>query len=968
MKVPDIEAHWLHPLNRDNIYWTTWRSGIVGTTPGSNYTVLNESYGWSGDTYKTRPVMEFQRTAAVGTANITDPAMFSTYAMGVYGNPPRGADGEQPLTVYFWCDNANSVQSYIPASRIPPGYIAVMRVTSAAAGEKSDVYMGVMPTPGTVADPVTGWTHGPGVGDGYPSGWATGGEVSQATGYLHTSSIYARQIDDTDCASTNPTYSTSQYCIWDPVTGAYSLSHLVQPGDWSNGMSTPSRDRWSLRRQVGDTSTGPVKADGSPQSVSVESTVASADMGMDALGNMYLYYGMAVPSSGLAYNAGIVKISPARDSDGNIVDGSISAPWRYTNVTKVRSQFGESWGAANSMWGVGIRNGKFLIGTSIGTTPGSVPVPGVSGRQSRLVRIDPLSGLGKMMGSSDNAVGHDNTQYIPAVDSESFDMASAQELMVIQGVLYDDVNGEGRSAADGVKPVDARSLPGQTLALYDADKKLLGSTVSSAKGTYSFIVASDGKYYVRVAQPRVLQAGGEGIAAHQTWGAATSGSIAGGVQNRVNSAVVKCRGGDITNPTGRAAGACAGTLEAPYVDKNLPSVGSTGNEGEWPSYGVVSIQTSTVIPKLDFGFSARGSFGDASKPPYNTTIAQKGPLLQSADQSDLRLGSKLGFYGDGTNAPSADGHDTDDGVRIKLKDGSLSPLQGAALARGHSYELSLAVDGRLAPSSKVSIWQRNNDGTGSSGPISADAVRGANTLHLSLPAAGGGISPKQVRAIIAPRDVTPDVDDANGVFANHRAGAASNNTSPWTVPGEVEDYGIYSADTLIRLQVRVNNGALPPAPFEFAMTNVHDGTADAGNPSRDTDSITPTAVGDVITSPTVHAVDDTSSGNKGVKISDVTNRSGWGSDYSISSVVCKGTTDAVNFPTSVEAHEGVATVTGITGGSDVACLVSYDNHAHFVLPRAGDVSLFSTLGAALVLLSVSGVIGLGLKKRSAQEL
>ncbi|BDR52329.1 hypothetical protein KIM372_02360 [Bombiscardovia nodaiensis] len=931
----------------------------MGNAAGSVSTILNESYGWSGDTYKTRPTMEFQRTVNAGPRNITGNAMFSSHAIGVYGDPPAGPDGEKPLTVYFWCDNSGNNQSYI--SPIPSGYIAVMRATSGPTDDSiTDVYMGIMPTPGNNTDPVRGWVHGPGDGDL----WSTGGEVSQATGYLYTSSHPGTEIDNMSLTSLGPTYSPSQYCIWDPVTGNYSLSHLVQPGDWSDGMTTPSLDRWMLRRDVGDTSTGPINPNGSAQAVMTGSTTASADMGMDALGNMYLYYGGdAVPAQGTSYNAGIVKIVPSADNDGNIPDGSKASPWRYTTVTKVRSQLGESWDGAGSMWGVGIRNGKFLIGTTIGTRPGPGEIiPGTSSRQSRLVRIDPLSGLGKIMGSSDNALGRNNSStYIPAVNYESFDMASAQELEVIQGTLYNDVDGGGTSTADGAKPEHAQALAGQRLVLYDENKQLIGSTTSSAKGTYSFIVSENGQYSIRVTQPGVIQPDGSAVAAHQTWGASTSGSAGTGVQEKTNLATVRCRTGDIVNSLGRSAGACLGTLEAPYIDKNPEALGGVGVEGEWPFYGIVTIQTSAVVPVLDFGFSTRGSYGDASMPPFKSTIAQKGPVLQSADQNDLRLGSTLGFYNDGTNDPSANAHVTDDGVMIRLKDGSLSPLQGAALARGHSYDLNVNVGGRLSPDSKVSVWHTNTDGSEPSGPVAADTTTGDNTVSIDLPMSSGSMKRKQIRAIVTPKTVTPTVDDTSGIFARHLAGAASNNTQPWTVPGEVEDYSVYTANTLVRLQVRVNNGAVPAAPFTFALTNIDEGHLAADNPSHNTDSLRVSQVGTAVTSPTVHSVTQAAAGNPGVKITDTTDKSQLGGEYSISTIDCHGTTDNAPFPTAVSAFEGNATVTGIAIGSDVTCRVDYDNHARFQMPPAGGKTLGLTIGLAAMLLALAAMTVLGLR-------
>lgn len=968
-KIPDLQAHWLRPLNRDNIYWTTAASNGVTNPVGSVTTVLSESYGWSGDTYKTRPTMEFSRTSPGGSSgNITGPLMFSSQAMGVYGDPPADSSGQQPLTVYFWSHDGSNNQTYISNSNIPSGYIPVIRTTSGAANDTySDIYVGVMPAPGTrTGDSANGWSHGPGAGPvaGVDLS-STGGEVSQVTGYLYTSTRPYTEIDNTALISTAPTQSASQYCIWDPFTGNYSLSHMVQPGDWSPGMTKPSMDRWALRRDVGDTSTGPVDQAGRPQSVATGSTTASADMGLDALGNAYLYYGGdAVPASGLGYNAGIAKIAPARSATGDILDGSPNNPWRYTNVTKVRSQLGESWSGAGNAWGVGIRNGKFLIGTSITTYPGpGESIPGTSGTQSRLVSIDPLSGLGKIMGSSDNAQGrNNNTYYVPATNT-SYDMASPQGLMVIQGSVYNDVDGNGSSASDGGRPTNATGLPKQTLALYDSNKRFLGSTVTSALGAYSFIVASTGKYYVRAVQPGVPQPDGTVIAAHQTWGASTSGSIGSGDALKTNVSTMRCLTGGISNPAGRAADTCQGALQAPYPDKNIETLGQMGNEADWPFYGTVDIQTGAIIPVLDFGFSNQGSYGDASNPPYYSTNAQKGPVLQSADQNDLKLGEHLGFYGDGTNDSLANKHTTDDGVTIKFGDGTVAPLQGSAFVRGRSYDLNLNVGGRLAANSHVSVWQRNADGTAAAGPATSDAVAGDNIVSISMPAGSGAIAKRQIRAMVTPKSFTPAVDDTGGGFARHPAGAASNNTAAWTVPGEVEDYGVYLAGALVRLQVKVNNGTVPAAPFKYALTNVDEGDGAADNPSSSTDSITVSGIGQATTSATVHAVTDATAGNKGVKITDVTNKATLGSEYSISSITCHGTTDNANFPTVVSANEGTATVSGISSGADVTCRVEYDNHARFLIPKTGVVAVRYQTGTALLLLSVSGLVAMQLRKR-----
>ena len=720
------QAIWQVPLDEESLYWVINRTGSL---TGSQV-VLWAAYDWSADmsTYSTRGVLRVAKTLDNGSGgtDLSGP-VFSTSAMARIGGTK--ADPAAPLTVYFW---DYEVQTTLGDLTCDSGFTPIIRATS----EQENLEWSCLPTP-------------------YGTRYSAGGEADQYTGNIYMIPG-GGSIDDQPGTSTNPSAETNwRFVVWDPVSGSYSLSYSVQPGDWEPGMTTVPQERIKLHA-AGDGS-GDYDAQ------------ASYDISLDSDGNAYTYSGVAPAAVGDG-NMSIVRMEPARDADGNIIDGTPENPWRYYVVTKVaREDPTQTWSAPSSIYGNGIMNGQLILGSNTRVTATGLPTTATEGGRgtTAMVKIDPQSATASVVYS----VGNQDL-----MTSVGYDNASSQGAEVLRGTLYQDVDGDG--AISDSEP----GLANQTVGLYNASGKLLSLQQTDSVGQYSFLIASvtgaNTVFYIRpVEVTALLPDGVTRVNGAQTWGA---GSVATGLSvNKVplvNTAEIQClHESGITSSDG---GPCSGAAPTTAADPAAGALGTVSDPSTWHTYAKVTFNTGQYVPTADFGFTATGSFGDAPAGPLTSDVP-----MHANVPSRLWLGDTLGSYTGPASSTSA--HPSDDGVWIDSYAGRL-PLESAMLVSGYPYRLEADVNGPAASEAHVTGWvTRANTNQWDPSPRWTPSVAdGTASGTFSLSALGS----VQLRvdasdkAISLPTNVNKEY---YGVDA-------------WTTAGEIEDYGLTFVNAVIR--------------------------------------------------------------------------------------------------------------------------------------------------------------------------
>jgi len=940
------------PLDGQSIYWTTDSAQTsTSTTVGSTNWILGQSYDFSpnGGSYKTRPVLQFERTAT-GGPTITALG-FSTQAMarvgGTYGEAQTGT--QVPYSMYFFSHDGstNGVPNYVTC---PANATYVIRVTSGSP----DIYAGCAPHFGNI---LTGnWNGITTLGTGQI--FETGGEASQYSGYVVMQTMFGAFDTQMPTAAANAVNTSAvQFTVWDPQTGNWVASGPIMPSDWANG-SAPSQVRQELYATSDSVVANPTK----PSAwTSAATTDAAADFGLAANGDLYMYTGL--DTTGTNSNMALVHITPAVNASGNYAVPSATNPWTYTVATKLQKTYSpESWQTASWFVGTGIHNGQFY-GTGYGTSNNPQTSPAntstsVSGTPSRMVQMNPLTGKAQEVGSSQNdttspgatagtTITTGPTATNPATDGSAMrDAASPQQLNVIEGYVYNDVKGDGNVAEDGYLGVQ-----GVDMALYDATNTMVGSEITGPDGSYSFITSGDGTFTVRVVQPQI-----GGVNAVQSWGGGYTGADVG-VGGTGNASTINCINGGITSGAGTpnvpaTGSACYGAVAAPYFDP-VPTMGATADPSTFPISASVNMNTDSDVAYADFGITTMGSYGDAAKPPFNSTLANGGPWLATAQGNDtsLYLGATPGYYADGTQNASASAHTTDDGISIKDAHGDLIGLQSTAVAGGRTTAVGDAytIEGAMSGSatavanSQLVGWAAQPSSTTLTGTLAptmqAKTSSGVADASYSTGAASTLVT-AQARFAALPQSVTPTGPDntANGWLTPAGSTATSGN-QPWASIGEIEDYQYYVAPALVRVAANLESGTAPASAFGYTLSNVS-----ASAPSTTTDSITLTATNSVVVSPTVHSV-----GTLGSALG--VTASGIPSGYMLDAgnpVSCFDTTTGADVASTMSGT--TATVTPQLG-DDTICQFNYQqepsltNSSLTVTPMAGPSALVHANGS-----------------------
>ncbi|MDR0847856.1 MAG: hypothetical protein LBN10_02235, partial [Propionibacteriaceae bacterium] len=783
-KVVGFEAVWpadtdgTSGLIEDAIYWAGSQSVSSSTTNGgATSDILGMSYDFSDDlgTYRTRTVLQIHRIPGVSTSDSFDSAVFRTQAMARIGGtnaaPVASSDPAEvrgpaaPLTVYFW-NNARTPASS-PGPTCGSQANKIVRITSGDTG----IYWSCIPTGAG-----GGWN--PGLG-----GNSTGGEADQATGAIYVVRSVSGEVDNQSSTSTAAnTEDAFTFTVWDPLTGKYSLSGSVQPGDWYQGMTTVPRARVNLRANVNGTG---------------NATPASpADFALDADGKIYAYTGGSVSTAyPINNNASIVRVEPARDGNGDIVDGTVSNPWRYYVVTKIQKDPafpGVSWDSAASIYGNAFLNGQLFNGasTSVGgtyTSPGRVTGGGAG--LGVMIKIDPLEALARPSWTIENK----NPSNLPTIT----DNASPQQAAVIRGTLFNDADG------DGVITRGESVLIGQKVALYDSEYNLRAVFTTDSVGNYSFIVPwkLGSVYYVRPVQIQAPLAGTSTLAnAAQTWGAgSTEYGYASNGAVLTNTATVQCTNGNSSLEAGKA---CYGAKLPGNPDPALGAIKSTSDPADWLTYAKVEINTSQVVPSADFAFTTVGSYGDAGAGPAATAANIPGHVNQPA--ATAYLGNTVGSY-TGPATDNAAHNGTDNGVYVNSYAGPIE-LQGTILASTKEYQLAARVSATAPATSTIHGWNTTAGGTAwSAAPTWSPTISGTSAAGPYKFQTGGTITGTPVVQFRA--DISANASPTLATNANGEYSALASGTPAWTTLGEIEDYTFQVADSVYRPAVKTTSGS-----------------------------------------------------------------------------------------------------------------------------------------------------------------
>ena len=320
------------------------------------------------------------------------------------------------------------------------------------------------------------------------------------------------------------------------------------------------------------------------------SSYVASDMALDANGNAYLIVSStaAAPTFGVSANAGtywLVRVTPGAD------DGS--TPWTYELVTPLSNASGNSPRFTGyGIWGLAFYNGSLYAASASGMD---------------LARINPMSGQvynvpGNSGYTSFSLANVTTTQNLlpPFLTTTPiatpYDFASGQTAFVVQGTVTDDASGE--------------PLPGEKVAIYMEDPNnggawtFEGYRITNTEGHYSFLVAGNGQYVVRLVNPTV-----NGIAAWQT--SASVNGVTNIVTAQCQAGGVNGAGGVIASTSGTTSGACDGAQTVGYTDPAMPAnllTAAGSDTSTQPSamamYATVDISTDDEVATADFGVTA----------------------------------------------------------------------------------------------------------------------------------------------------------------------------------------------------------------------------------------------------------------------------------------------------------------------------------------------------------------------------
>ncbi|MDR2253756.1 MAG: hypothetical protein LBD97_07875, partial [Bifidobacteriaceae bacterium] len=500
---------------------------------------------------------------------------------------------------------------------------------------------------------------------------------------------------------------------------------------------------------------------------------AGSDMAIDANGNLYLF--LTRGSDG-EDNHALLRINVPH-VNGEPQSVSSTTPWTFEVVRAFTASTGAS--AINTaVWGMAFLEGSLYTQHSNGN----------------IWRWDTMSGAATFLADT----------------SHEIDLASAQAAPVVQGTVYNDVNGDGSIVGDPVAP----NVPVEVWQRSGATWTLRASLTTNTEGSYSSLMNSaSGEYAVRIKRPTV-----NNVNATQTYAAAQS-FYADGSSGAANILTSYCASGGADYQEQFVSGKCLGA-RTDGVDAISAATVNTTTANLFAATGGAAIvsrvqmNTDMAVVQADFGITAAASWGDA--PLTQTTNAQSGPYANPyrAGEPYLYLGQTASIYDDGVNHAAAAAHSTDDGAEFApiptsgtVAAGDWESVQGKTMVVGKRYRFRIKVSGdaQAVAASTVGAWITSVSSSG--------AATTFNTpLTCTKPDDGSGYSycDYQVGTTLPSSNTATvylrvRVSNDAGVTATSR-GPANPATSSWMPSGEVEDYQLGVATSALRVYVRTTGG------------------------------------------------------------------------------------------------------------------------------------------------------------------
>ncbi|MDR1512425.1 MAG: Ig-like domain-containing protein, partial [Propionibacteriaceae bacterium] len=611
--------------------WPTYAAGYGDI---DNYTAPN---GWRGNANYQGRMSAIDSGDYVGTAGYVGNGASlyvwsfdaQDYWVGATGHPAEFTDSMigyrpgKPQTEANLCRPSGWGQdnkgSWISVIEYPAGSVegTVFWVPNPRAADFMSVYKAAHADyPGTydvARDPSWPCTTDAGL---YHDGWG-GGEVIQSTGEIFFTGRQSAKLD-----------TTYRAMIFNPKTGAFAASGLLQPADPDDGIFGAKAAVAGDLMVDGD-GNGYVIAEGRAPAGSVWHDPND----LNPTGSQRAYLLRIVPTPNPAYNP----------SDPNSMRYLHNGGWKYNIVQRIYSD--PTTGNTGNLYSVFGRPGKNSADTSAQAIKGSNWFNGLlyAANNNDLFVINPMSGRAQHVPADKSATVNRLLPNQSSINLNPRDMATGQEALTIDGVVFYDENG------DGTRQDGEWGVPGVQLALYsDLDEDGVwtletdpGQRNTGSSGEYTMFLSSYGTYQIRVVSPDFnpnadpasatfeADVRKDTVAAVQT--SASSGrsthtsTLGQTLENKVTAhcydyaadkVVAVVDQTLITQPNGTQTDRpCAGNLkqpftDGPYADGATPTVGSpfTSPTTQAAIYSTLTITNSHLVPDADFGLATLTSY------------------------------------------------------------------------------------------------------------------------------------------------------------------------------------------------------------------------------------------------------------------------------------------------------------------------------------------------------------------------
>ncbi|MDR0366776.1 MAG: Ig-like domain-containing protein [Bifidobacteriaceae bacterium] len=713
------------------------------------------------------------------------------------------------------------------------------------------------------------------------------GGVSQRSGFLYT--IVGGILENLSATSATVTKNTAVYKLASPSAQGDKITCVGATTQWVGAGGKSLNTQW--QEQTGETVTA------------TDAWRLASDLMIDAKGDVLVLAGQLNQR-----RQALIRVTVPKDADGVPIEG---ADWEFSLVKPFVSYVG--------YYGFDARGLAFAEGSFFTVRTSTV-----------LTRWDPMrdapQDLGEVNGGS---VG---------------DLATAQTPAVIEGTVYNDKNG------NGVLDAGEQGLAGQDIEVFRNDGTeaspvwtQVGDLKTAGGGLYSILVGGSGahkQYVVRLARPTV-----DGANAVQTF--STAGVFEDPDMPDFGHNVVRpyC-----ATPTedyklvdlepGQTTAACWGARRD-GIDPTVSTANPSTLTGPLDANGGAAIVTridldgGLAVAEADFGVTAAGSWGD-SPAGYRSTNAQSGPYANPlrVGENWLFLGDRPGIYDDGVNSPLADAHATDDGLEFSASGGLVDdwvPAQGQIMAAGKTYGFRAKAGGNptAVRSAFIKAWITSANASGVStsfdqallgGGACSPSLSGSDYVYCTY-TAPTTLPNSRMATLFARARIS--MDSAVTPTTRGPSAAAASSTA-WKPFGEVEDYALGAAPSVIRVKARTAGGF--PAYVSLGFGNVSS-TA----PSSASDSILTTGGATYTASTQGHAVDVANSAvtifTQGVGADDAADLGGWQLATGAGDLTrCVDTQSGADLGAAVAELAGTVTVPVGSGGvlpSDITCYLAY---------------------------------------------